>query len=1522
MSFLSSLTIPFLYAHAHAYASAHVHPLIRIHPTTSLPLPPPSQLDTALKDTTGDGHQDKILELDENGKVIDRDGSGSDDAADADTADPGWESKQRRVSVHMPPKLEFYPEEVVASERDLLAERLPSTAELLSKMKACICRRPPDDDGDARNNDRDSEEEETPIDMNVDCRLHPDGLWVGLPPKVPKHQMQKMVRRLKREPGKGEEWFSPTGHLEQVADPVPPIFLRPVPESTSTVAQAKKYKTGGAARDLLGNLQLVAAEDASNFPDNDDAVTSLEMVSIDNAVRPWTDADGSGGAGVGSNVRVVEAPDHTYLLELCVGRLTFTSHPLFSEEHGLAAELHYLVEVCKQRKKKNEAQLFHDKLTALREARVHVNRRIEAGLPATTGLEARYEAEHQLKEQSEVYRKEIIKVRSKRNKIERLDFVCIQQILSRWDEIKKIRDDRSYQSTGVALVMYKKETDAAAEKEDLERNIEYHVAEDKEEHEREAAARKPAASSSSSSGGKKKTGKEKEEFGSFPEFDAEAAEARIRSILSNQRPPGYPILTPKLTSQDSDIDIGNPDEKSRRDMLKRFSVFVRVVVNGKEVQMTTLKELSSDFDISFDESFKLHLHQRPQEIRFDVYHSNSKTKITRSNTSKAVLLAELYVPVPENIQGLDAPKNNVQFSSNRSIGDEFNIEVPASALMDDDGSGKTTWVAAPVMNGLFSYTAGWGALQGRPALVPPVPLAQEAMENVAKMRARGEGAFRALEEALLVAENAPVDPNDPRNESLLSLKKTAALKKRLEAGGGVFRLWSNDPTDGDLVIPGVSDGPSKRFELLRLRTKEAAGYKSIQVPLREEDVPEELGKRLISGSAPVRVDALKSHVSEFRQNQHAKRLQELRAEQIVQQRKHHSSVVLLDVVDENPLPEAEEGFLSLFLKSLFAPARPLHPQRKAKATPVVVSDPKDCEVTVTIRRAWGLPARDTTSGRKLTDENTLRPYVQVVFQNSQQETSIGAGSAPAWNEDLVFPFVPYRNDFSPESLRQCTDKIYINIFDEMVRDIQNDPRLRGTEEHNRLERQFLGSVAVPFSTLLSNPQLDGTYRIRVPVVMLGYKAMYMPELVIDKEGDALHGNDAGFRSYLSVFITINPPLQILAKNIPIHDSTENELIILYNDRWQKECLAMFPNRDFNAITLDINSRAVFISKYILPQTPPNLPGSGDIKKQLARFVSMIPNTPDAVSFVGNCDLWTTSDQLFNMLSGDEEEHAILLCNYFLTLDAVDAYVVLGYAVPEGPTAYVMTREQRSDDGGGGLRGLLKLDQEDPSIQFWNAVTGDCYSGRDSFSPLKQIDCIFNNHNVWGNVQLSSNPINMMFDLANTSAWKAFFTSKREPPGGSPFSGPSVQVPSLEYSEISKPRAETVQSNITKALKQEIRLLRERKGHTTRFNGMVSDELRRKVLSHFEEAHYDSSKGFELSRVLETISEQQGLRGFPINFPYINMEDAVEQVISTYHFIEDIPGQGIQFGLGVHVAPYPNDVYSCWVYLVTINTLAD
>lgn len=96
-------------------------------------------------------------------------------------------------------------------------------------------------------------------------------------------------------------------------------------------------------------------------------------------------------------------------------------------------------------------------------------------------------------------------------------------------------------------------------------------------------------------------------------------------------------------------------------------------------------------------------------------------------------------------------------------------------------------------------------------------------------------------------------------------------------------------------------------------------------------------------------------------------------------------------------------------------------------------------------------------------------------------------------------------------------------------------------------------------------------------------------------------------------------------------------------------------------------------------------------------MSLIPSLPDRVSFAGICDLWSTCDvsimssrldcargrvyvdaflehikelfwilflqQFLTLLAGDEEEHAVLLCNYFLFLGK-KAWLVIGTAIPE------------------------------------------------------------------------------------------------------------------------------------------------------------------------------------------------------------------------------------------------------------------
>jgi len=84
-------------------------------------------------------------------------------------------------------------------------------------------------------------------------------------------------------------------------------------------------------------------------------------------------------------------------------------------------------------------------------------------------------------------------------------------------------------------------------------------------------------------------------------------------------------------------------------------------------------------------------------------------------------------------------------------------------------------------------------------------------------------------------------------------------------------------------------------------------------------------------------------------------------------------------------------------------------------------------------------------------------------------------------------------------------------------------------------------------------------------------------------------------------------------------------------------------------------------------------------------------------------------QFLQMLSGDEEEHAILLTCYFLSM-GLHAYLICGNAIPEGPTSYVLT-EEGSDHF------------------IWNPSTGEKFRTNDPTCPLRSIGCLVNGENV-------------------------------------------------------------------------------------------------------------------------------------------------------------------------------------------------
>jgi len=385
----------------------------------------------------------------------------------------------------------------------------------------------------------------------------------------------------------------------------------------------------------------------------------------------------------------------------------------------------------------------------------------------------------------------------------------------------------------------------------------------------------------------------------------------------------------------------------------------------------------------------------------------------------------------------------------------------------------------------------------------------------------------------------------------------------------------------------------------------------------------------------------------------------------------------------------------------------------------------------------------------------------------------------------------------------------------------------------RIERHLLGSLKIPIATLLSNGRLEGSFRLNQPLFLDDYQ--FEPQQALDfRTRLGVQSPDLfdHLETHLSLFITLDPPITVSNFNLYLPTgSIEPEPIFEYTKLWEQLCLRngcrirVSPMtrqqsrpktsqtkqrrtkpplrfRHLRALALQDEGKYYLLCRLLTPMEIPKplIEGSSDIKDQMAsvaRFVSLLSPIKYGILNLRRLapSLWFNSKQLIEQNLGGPEEKAVLLCNYFLSLNKCSA-ILLGDAIPDGRCVYVIVWSDQSLSPGnqlqlqattlmesinsisgttqasGSLINRGYIDQENfvselpiliaaNSIQLWDPNSGRAYSMKDRLQ-LTSVGSIVTVENVYANVQTVEKPADTNFDIRQKQLWFPLFDASVSP----------------------------------------------------------------------------------------------------------------------------------------------------------------
>ncbi|XP_050101175.1 coiled-coil and C2 domain-containing protein 2A [Anopheles aquasalis] len=638
---------------------------------------------------------------------------------------------------------------------------------------------------------------------------------------------------------------------------------------------------------------------------------------------------------------------------------------------------------------------------------------------------------------------------------------------------------------------------------------------------------------------------------------------------------------------------------------------------------------------------------------------------------------------------------------------------------------------------------------------------------------------------------------------------------------------------------------------------------------------------------------------------------------------NHCRVLTQDKMNNNLLIGADQvpsfGALSLAFLEIFGPRRPLKPSRRSPTSraSIRVTDVTHFRLVVTIVRAFGIPMRTEDSQSMAADDgrrhsnmssigrfsfrtSSVRPYITVSIKDRVLRTSTADGTAPTWNEQLELPL-----DIASDQIRK---HLHIDLYDEYLENLLEDDRARPTEMYQRISSRWLGQLRIPISTVYLNQRLEGTFEIKTPPILFGYdrqqqqqqqqssqqgypttelQESYGTAAMMAFIGSSGTTNlpDVRELTHVSLFISLEPPVERPSIDTGGLECAELDQVSARVSLWYQEYRHEFPARAIVSPMVTLLGGKRVCATRLLGPLPVPFPIDEKSEMMIRRYVSLIPvhHTIDPCSQLSG--IWLTNKEILTMMCASPKDLGVLLVCFYLEL-GYDVWLIFGNSVLMGDGTFVLLL-----DGG--------------EYFIVDPCSGRKYSSTDTYCPLSRIYLIVGTDNIWGNIQKENRVFLTQLDVRKSGFWRALFNRFNEPPTG------CVQEVAFPFQEALPVR--DLQRTIERKLMRKISTWRTHR--KTVWNRYINEQLRGTLISLEQDTCLEVDTDRYVVEEFGQMFVSYKINGFPINMPYTNLSSIVAQVKGTgIHLNSEAD---VEFALGVHIKPYPCNVYSVWVFLMSL-----